>query len=181
VQISTSWATGWTIGVLGFDSRRELGIFLFTTVYRTALGPTQPPIQWVPGALSLGLKRPGREADHSLPSCSEVKNVWSYTSTPQYVFMAWCLVKQAAFNYIIYNTWSKYVGVDNLSVNQPTKLSSWPQFGLNVSQWELGNREYVKQLWMLMYCQILLELPERINKALFMPFLISLKDYFFFL
>jgi hypothetical protein len=22
------WATGWTIGVLGFDSRRELGIFL---------------------------------------------------------------------------------------------------------------------------------------------------------
>jgi len=25
------------------------------------LGPTQPPIQWVPAALSLGLKRPGRE------------------------------------------------------------------------------------------------------------------------
>jgi hypothetical protein len=25
------WATGWTIGVLGFDSRRRLGIFLFTT------------------------------------------------------------------------------------------------------------------------------------------------------
>jgi hypothetical protein len=39
------WATGWTIGVLGFDSRRGLGIFLFTTVSRTALGPTQPPIQ----------------------------------------------------------------------------------------------------------------------------------------
>jgi hypothetical protein len=41
------WATGWTIGILGFDSRRELGIFLFTTASRTALGPTQPPIQWV--------------------------------------------------------------------------------------------------------------------------------------
>jgi hypothetical protein len=26
------------IGVLGFDSRRELGIFLFTTVYRMAEG-----------------------------------------------------------------------------------------------------------------------------------------------
>jgi hypothetical protein len=37
-------ATGWTIGVLEFDSRRRLGIFLFTTVSRTALGPTQPSI-----------------------------------------------------------------------------------------------------------------------------------------
>jgi hypothetical protein len=31
-----------------------LGIFLFTTASRTALGPTQLPIQWVPGSLSLG-------------------------------------------------------------------------------------------------------------------------------
>jgi hypothetical protein len=76
------WATDWTIGVLCFDSRRGLGIFLFTTASRTALGPTQPPIQWVPRALSLGVKRPGREADHSPPSRAEVKNAWSYTSTP---------------------------------------------------------------------------------------------------
>jgi hypothetical protein len=61
------WAMGRTIGVLGFDSWRGLGIFLFTTVSRTALGPTQPPIQRVSGALSLGVKRPGREADHSPP------------------------------------------------------------------------------------------------------------------
>jgi hypothetical protein len=77
----------------GFDSRRGLGIFLFTTAFRTALGPTQPPIQWVPGALSLGIRRPGCEAEHSPPSSAEVKNACSYTSTPQYVFMAWCLVK----------------------------------------------------------------------------------------
>jgi hypothetical protein len=76
------WATGWTIGVLGFDSRQGLEIFPFTTAYRTALGSTQPPIQWVPGALSLGVKRPGSEADHSPPSSAEVKNEWSYTSTP---------------------------------------------------------------------------------------------------
>jgi hypothetical protein len=47
--------------------------FLLATASRTALGPTQPPIQWVPGALSLGVKRPGREADHSPPSSAEVK------------------------------------------------------------------------------------------------------------
>jgi hypothetical protein len=57
----------------GFDARRGLGIFLFTTASRPALGPTQPPIQWVPGALSLGVKRSGREVDHSPPSSAEVK------------------------------------------------------------------------------------------------------------
>jgi hypothetical protein len=31
------------------------------------------PIQWVPVALSLGVKRSGREADHSPPSTAEVK------------------------------------------------------------------------------------------------------------
>jgi hypothetical protein len=59
-------------GVLEFDSRRGLGIFLFTAS-RTALGPTQPPIQWIPGVLSLGMKRPGCEASHSPPSSAEVK------------------------------------------------------------------------------------------------------------
>jgi hypothetical protein len=63
--------TGWTIEVLGFDFRQGLGIFLFTTASRTALGPTQPPIQWVPGSLSLGVKRPGREADYSSIKCRD--------------------------------------------------------------------------------------------------------------
>jgi hypothetical protein len=76
------WATGWTIRVLVFDSRWGLRIFLLTTKSRTALGPTQPPIQWVLGALSLGVKWPGREADHSPPSSAEAKNAWSYTSNP---------------------------------------------------------------------------------------------------
>jgi hypothetical protein len=76
------------IGVLGFDSWRGLGIFLFTTVSRMALRPTQPPVQWVPGALSLGVKQLRREGDHSPLSSAEVKNAWSYTSAPQYVFMA---------------------------------------------------------------------------------------------
>jgi hypothetical protein len=29
-----------------------------------------------------GVKRPGREDDHSLPSSAEVKNVWGYALTP---------------------------------------------------------------------------------------------------
>jgi hypothetical protein len=62
-----------TIWVPGFDCRRGLGNFPFTAASRTTLEPTQPPIQWVLGALSLGIKRPGREADHSPPSSAEIK------------------------------------------------------------------------------------------------------------
>jgi len=32
--------------------------------------------------LSLGLKWPGREANHSPQSSAEVRNAWRYTSTP---------------------------------------------------------------------------------------------------
>jgi hypothetical protein len=52
--------------------------FLFSTSSRPALGSIQPPIQWVPEALSPGVKRPGREAEDS----AEVKKMWVYTSTP---------------------------------------------------------------------------------------------------
>jgi hypothetical protein len=50
-----------------FGSKRApyliIGFFLFATESRLALGPTQPPIQWVPEALLLGC-----EANHSPPS-----------------------------------------------------------------------------------------------------------------
>jgi hypothetical protein len=38
--------------------------------------------------------RSGRESHHPPPYSAEVKSAWSYNSTPQYVFMAWCLVQQ---------------------------------------------------------------------------------------
>jgi hypothetical protein len=47
---------------------------LSSTAFRPALGPTQPHIQWVPEVLSTDVKRPGREAEHSLPSSAQVKN-----------------------------------------------------------------------------------------------------------
>jgi hypothetical protein len=73
-----------------FESRQGLGIFLFSTaVFRPALRPTQPPIQWVPVALSLRVKRPGREADHSPLSSAEVKecvelDINSPTTSPRH-------------------------------------------------------------------------------------------------
>jgi len=66
----------------GVPPRFELKYCSFSTASRPALGPTQPPIQWVPG-----VKRPGREDEHSPPSSSEVRNAWSYTCITPYVFM----------------------------------------------------------------------------------------------
>jgi hypothetical protein len=84
---------GWTTG-LQFSAGAKMGIFLFATMSRPGLGPTQTPIQCVSGILIPEVKWLGHEADHLPPSSSEIKNVWSYTSTPQYAFMAWCLIKQ---------------------------------------------------------------------------------------
>jgi hypothetical protein len=43
-----------------------MGFFLFAPRSDRLLGP--PRIEWVMGALTPGIKRPGREADNSPPS-----------------------------------------------------------------------------------------------------------------
>jgi len=43
-------------------------------MFKLALGPTQPPVQWVPG-FSWGKERPGRDADFS-PTLSAVGHEW---------------------------------------------------------------------------------------------------------
>jgi hypothetical protein len=45
--------------------------FLFSRSASPVLRSTQPPVQWVPGTLSPGVKRPGREVDHSPPTSAE--------------------------------------------------------------------------------------------------------------
>jgi hypothetical protein len=48
--------------------------------------PTSYPMDT--GVLSPGVKRQGREADHSPPTTAEVKNTWIYASSRPYAFMA---------------------------------------------------------------------------------------------
>jgi hypothetical protein len=59
-------------GRSGFDPRQGQKIFPLASVSRPALGLTQPPVQWVPGVLSPGVKR--GDADHSPPSSAAVVN-----------------------------------------------------------------------------------------------------------
>jgi len=44
-----------------------------------AVGPTHTPIQWVPGFFLSGVKRPGRDVDHSSSWNADAKNEWSLT------------------------------------------------------------------------------------------------------
>jgi len=59
--------------------------------YLSGVHPASYPIGT--RALFLWVKWPGCVADHSPPSSAEVKKAWSYNSTPQYAFMAWCSIK----------------------------------------------------------------------------------------
>jgi hypothetical protein len=99
------WLSGTALGY-GMESRQGLEILL-TSASRAALGPTQS-IQWVSGAISLGVKRPERKPNHSSQSSAEVRNAWSYTSTPPIALMAWCSVKKSTgttLPYLVYLVW----------------------------------------------------------------------------
>jgi hypothetical protein len=63
-------------------------ILLFSTKFRPALGPTQPPIQWIQGVISPRIKRQVCEADQSPASSAEVKNGVAIPSLPAYSSMA---------------------------------------------------------------------------------------------
>jgi hypothetical protein len=66
---SVAIATRYGLDGSGIESR---WLRNFPHPFKPALGPTQPPIQWVPG-LSRGVKRPGRGSDHPSQPSAEVK------------------------------------------------------------------------------------------------------------
>jgi hypothetical protein len=72
---------GWTTDGSDFESR-YIQEFSLLQIIQTGSGvhPTSYPMDT--GALSPGVKRPGREADQSPPASVEVKKMWIYTSTP---------------------------------------------------------------------------------------------------
>jgi hypothetical protein len=65
--------------------------FSLLHVVQTGFGK-HPAYPMGTGALSQGVKRPGREADHSPPISAEVKETWVYTYTPPYIFKAEYLI-----------------------------------------------------------------------------------------
>jgi hypothetical protein len=72
-------------GQPGFHSRHGQEILHCFTASRMSLGPTQPPIQWIPRTprtILPAVKRQGRAANHSPPSSAEVQNSGAIPSLP---------------------------------------------------------------------------------------------------
>jgi hypothetical protein len=74
--------TGYGLFDRGVGVRVSVASRIFSASSRPAPRPTTPPIQWVPGTLSQGVKRHGRQADHSPPTSAEVKKSGSIHSLP---------------------------------------------------------------------------------------------------
>jgi hypothetical protein len=80
VSIALGYGLDW-----GFRVRFPVGAGNFSLHHCVQNSSGTHPASYAMGTgvtLSLKLKQPGREADHSPPSSAGVKNEWSYTSTP---------------------------------------------------------------------------------------------------
>jgi hypothetical protein len=130
--IAVGIATGYRLDDQGVGVRVQVGvrIFFFSMSSRPVLVSTQHPIQWEPGALSLWVKRPGREADHSTPTSAEIKKTWIYTASPPYVFTAQCLISQAQGQFYLTFTFLP----SGLILSAPEEFISTSFTGLCVSR-----------------------------------------------
>ena len=77
--VTTLWIGQWG-GGLNFGKGKKF--FSSLKYQKQPWGPTQPPSQWVPKALSPQVKWLGHEGDHILQSSAQVKSKWNCYSTP---------------------------------------------------------------------------------------------------
>jgi hypothetical protein len=95
-----TWSRDSSVGIAtgyGLDYRRVgIRVPVGSRIFSSPPSPDwlwgPPNLLWVPGALSPGVKRLGREADNSPPASAEVKKMWIYISTPLYSFIASYLI-----------------------------------------------------------------------------------------
>jgi hypothetical protein len=83
-------ATSYGLYDRGVGVRVPVGPRIFCSPNRTDRfwGPPNLLFNGYRGLFSPGVKRPGREAEHSPPTSAEVKIMWSYKSTPPNDFIA---------------------------------------------------------------------------------------------
>jgi hypothetical protein len=101
-----------------FNHRQELRLLHLATASTQTEEPTQPSIQWIPGVLTPGAKRPGLEADHTPPPSAEVKMRGAIPLLPQYVFTTSYFVKHKdSFTFIFTFTFTSIMGQGRRELN----------------------------------------------------------------
>jgi hypothetical protein len=77
ITIVYIFLTGYVLDDRGVEVRVPVGSRIFSSPHRPDRfwGPPSPPTQWVQRFLSPGVKREGREADHTSPTSAEVKKM----------------------------------------------------------------------------------------------------------
>lgn len=63
--------------------------FVSYSIHTVFYPSSQPPTRLELGTRSWDVKRPERVTEYSLPSSVQGQNVWSYTSSHLYIFVAW--------------------------------------------------------------------------------------------
>jgi hypothetical protein len=87
---SSYFFMGWTTWESDFDSQQGQRCFSSAQCPKW-FWPLPNLLSSGYGVIFYGVKRPGRESNHSPPSTSHAKNERSYISIPPYAFMLWYL------------------------------------------------------------------------------------------
>jgi hypothetical protein len=97
-----------------------------STASTPALGPTQSPIQWILGAISPRLKRPGREADHSphLVLWSTMVELYLHSRIRLHCVMIINLIREQLYLYIA-RFFSSLVIIHQSKVHSRRDLELW--------------------------------------------------------
>jgi hypothetical protein len=128
----------WTT-VVQFSARPWI-YFLFAAVPSPALRPTQPPIKSVPAALYAGVKRPGREANHSSLSSAEFNN-FTFTFTLSLRFKLKCV--NASSRNCIELTGAGFDGLGSVYYTcNWSSVTCFDSFTLKLPQWRKERLEW---------------------------------------
>jgi hypothetical protein len=100
--VITQWySAGLRAGWSGIWVPAETENFSLYHRVQTSSGPTQSPIQWVPGALSLRIKRPGIKLTTHLHLVLRSRIRGTIPPFPQYTFIVWCSVEKHMDNFTL--------------------------------------------------------------------------------
>jgi hypothetical protein len=134
-----------------------------------ALRPIQPPIQWVSEALSLAVKRPGLEADHSPPSSAEVKECAElYLHSPNkpswrgaqlkhrdnfiinFTFLFWNLIPKLSA--ICYNKWASDIFLLTIGCHGHQFRKWWHSLlgSLDILPFNVWRQAFIKKFYSFM-------------------------------